>query len=603
VNGRRFVFVCSLAAWLLAAAHGSSPIAFVVALIFLATCPGAALVGPLDIKEPVTSGVLLIAASFALDALVAETLLYWHQFTGARVITVLALIAVGGTLLRRPAGSASLPAGLPAGRASVASAAVVELDPAVPVLLVRIGRYPVYHGAVCAIRTFGRAGVPVHAIVEDRFTPAALSRYLEEAVVWPTLGNESDEYLLEGLARIGKRVGGGVLAVPTDDEAAVFLAEHGEVLRDWFIYPKIAPDLPRRLASKRGLYEICLEHDVPTPYAFFPESLEDTAEYAARAPFPIVVKNVDPFVRLHQRAVRGTTVVRSAEALMELAATFVDPKTAMYQDYLPREDAEDWIFHTYCNEDSVSLAPFTGVKLRSWPPHAGVTSYARIVRNDELEALSVRLCRDIGYRGVADLDWRFDRRDGQYKLVDFNPRMGAQFKMFETEAGVDVLRAMHLDLTGRAVPYARPLLGKGIRVENLDVPSSIAYRRGHSNAPAGAADGRRPERAWLAADDPLPFLAMAVRFLAPVFGRLTRAIRPRRQPRAATPRATRGAAKSVPQTKRMSGPNVTADDNPAKNNPGADDSNVALSSGKPWKRSTRSRRARSRKPIESTSTR
>ena len=45
-----------------------------------------------------------------------------------------------------------------------------------PVLLVRIGHYPVYHGGVCAIRSFGRAGIPVHAIVEDRLTPAAASR-------------------------------------------------------------------------------------------------------------------------------------------------------------------------------------------------------------------------------------------------------------------------------------------------------------------------------------------------------------------------------------------------------------------------------------------
>jgi predicted ATP-grasp superfamily ATP-dependent carboligase len=607
VNGKRFVLVCSFAAWLLAAAHAAPPISFVVLLCFLATCPGAGVVGPLELGEPLTSGVLLVASSFALDALVAETMLYLHVFTGARVIGVLALISVAGVLHRRPAVRGIEPAVVPKERLSAARASLpsspIELDRSVPVLLVRIGRYPVYHGSVAAIRTFGRAGVPVHAIVEDRFTPAGLSRYLERAHVWPTTGAETDEFLLEGLARIGKRIGGGVLAIPTDDEAAVFLAEHREVLGDWFVYPKVTPDLPRRLASKRGLYDICLAFGIPTPYAFFPQSLDDVADYAARAVFPIVVKNIDPFVRLRRRAVPSTTVVHSAEELITLAATFPEPSTAMFQDYLPRDVAEDWIFHTYCNEASESLVPFTGVKLRSWPPHAGVTTYARIVRNDELEALSVGLCRDIGYRGVADLDWRFDRRDGQYKLVDFNPRMGAQFKMFETESGLDVLRAMHLDLTGREVPWARPALGKGIRIEHLDLPSAFAYRRSHATAPKGAEIGPRAERAWLAADDPLPFLAMTVRFSGAVFSRLVAFARLSLQPRSATAPASRGAAKSVPQTKRMSGPNVPADDSPAKNKPGTVDSKPASSDGNPWKRPTRDRKSRSKKPIESTSTR
>ena len=602
---RRFVLALSLAAWLLAALHVGTPIAFVVVLVFLASCPGAGLVAPLDLEDPMLSGVLLVASSLALDALVAEALLYLHQFTGARVVAVLGVIAIGGAFLRRPAprvaaANGAAPVSTPA---SASATPAVELDRSVPVLLVRIGRYPVYHGGVSAVRTFGRAGVPVHAIVEDRFTPAALSRYVDTAQVWPTNGDESESYLLEGLARIGKRLGGGILAIPSDDESAVFLAEHAEVLREWFLLPAIAPDLPRRLASKRGLFLACREHDVPTPDAVFPESFEEVAGFAKGAIFPIVVKNVDPFVRLQRSAVGSTTVVHNAEELLALAATFPTGNTAMLQEYIPRDDAEDWIFHTYCNEASESLVPFTGVKLRSWPPHAGVTSYARVVRNDELEALAVGFCRDIGYRGVADLDWRFDRRDRRYKLVDFNPRMGAQFKLFETEAGVDVLRALHLDLTGRAVPPSPPLLGRGIRVEHLDVAASIAYRRGHATAPEGADVGRRPQWAWLASDDIVPFLAMVVRFVPTVVGRVAAIALPRRQARAATARAKRGAAKSVPHTKRMRGPKVAADDKPAKNKPGTDDSNEAPSAGNPATRVTRARRFWSRKPMESTSTR
>jgi D-aspartate ligase len=192
----------------------------------------------------------------------------------------------------------------------------------------------------------------------------------------------------------------------------------------------------------------------------------------------------------------------------------------MFQEYIPVEEAEDWIFHGYFDVNAEPVVQFTGIKLRSWPPRAGVTTYARIVRNDELAELSTRFCRQIGYHGVVDLDWRFDRRDGEYKLVDFNPRHGAQFKLFENEHGIDVLTAMHLDLTVGEVPGSPPLYGRGFKVEHLDVPASITYHHKTAPAPDGAADGPRPARAWLAGDDMLPFVMMLVRFTPTVISRL-----------------------------------------------------------------------------------
>jgi predicted ATP-grasp superfamily ATP-dependent carboligase len=148
--------------------------------------------------------------------------------------------------------------------------------------------------------------------------------------------------------------------------------------------------------------------------------------------------------------------------------------------------------------------------------------------NPSLAAMSEQFCKEIGYTGIADLDWRLDLRDGQYKLVDFNPRMGNQFRLFETEAGIDVVRALHLDLTGRDVPRGPQVCQRQIVVEHIDIPARIAYRRlGQQAVSAQAAKlMKRPEKtttefAWLAADDPLPVLAMLsrVRSLAKIVRR------------------------------------------------------------------------------------
>ena len=91
----------------------------------------------------------------------------------------------------------------------------------------------------------------------------------------------------------------------------------------------------------------------------------------------------------------------------------------------------------------------------------------------DLAQLAERFCKQIGFHGIADLDWRLDLRDGQYKLVDFNPRVGNQFRLFETQAGMDVIRAMHLDLTGQAIPVSGPIEGRRIIVEHFDLPAGL----------------------------------------------------------------------------------------------------------------------------------
>jgi D-aspartate ligase len=66
----------------------------------------------------------------------------------------------------------------------------------------------------------------------------------------------------------------------------------------------------------------------------------------------------------------------------------------------------------------------------------GVTTCAARVPNDTLAEQASKFRRALRFRGVVDLDWRFDKRDGHSKLVDFNPRLGAQFR-FVSNSGWD----------------------------------------------------------------------------------------------------------------------------------------------------------------------
>jgi D-aspartate ligase len=386
-----------------------------------------------------------------------------------------------------------------------------DLDRTVPALLVKVGRYPQHAGGVGVLRTLGRRGVPVHAMVEDRFTPAAVSRYTAGRFVHPTSGLEEPGALVEALLAIGRSIGRPTIPVATDDEAALLLAEHADRLAEYFLLPPVPRELPRRLADKAALYRLCLEHGAATPRSWAPADHEALLAIGRDCGYPLVLKNLEAWTRLRAPAVGHTTVVHDERELLAACPPDAAP-SVLVQEYIPADQAEDWFTHLYCGADEQAQAVFTGLKIRSWPPAAGVTARARALDNPALAEQAVEFCRRVGYRGVADLDWRLDRRDGQYKLVDFNPRTGAQFRLLETVDGLDVVRGLHLDLTGRPLPRGSRQRTRSFGVGQLDAPSAAVWAWQRRSLPPELLPRRDTERAWLCRDDPAPAVAEAVRF-------------------------------------------------------------------------------------------
>ena len=58
----------------------------------------------------------------------------------------------------------------------------------------------------------------------------------------------------------------------------------------------------------------------------------------------------------------------------------------MLQEFIPAAAPGDWFFHGYCDVNSACRPAFTGIKLRSYPAHAGLTSLGCAVANDQLRA-------------------------------------------------------------------------------------------------------------------------------------------------------------------------------------------------------------------------
>ncbi|MFI0432450.1 MAG: ATP-grasp domain-containing protein [Candidatus Nanopelagicales bacterium] len=396
------------------------------------------------------------------------------------------------------------------------------LDRSVPGVIFTIGDHTWDYGALATIRTLGRVGVPTYAMVPTLDLPAVSSKYLTEAVLTPTTGEEPEDALVAAMRRTCDVIGRPAVGIAGDDETAVLLARRAASFEGQLLLPQVPPELPARLASKSGLAELCAEAGAPTPRSTTPADWAQLDAFEASATYPLVLKNPEPFSRLVSPGVDRTTRVADRSELEQALSAWQPGNALLVQEFIPEDASEDWYVEALFNDASEPVVVFTGRKLRAYPVSTGIGTLSESVANPDLAELATDFARTIGYAGLADMDWRLDHRDGQYKLLDFNPRRGAQFRLFQSTAGIDVVRALHLELTGRPMPSGRQIDGIRHVVGLQDQRAYAAGRKSGTEGPPPFQRGR-VERAWWAADDPRPALHFSRGLAAKATGRVRRA--------------------------------------------------------------------------------
>ena len=396
------------------------------------------------------------------------------------------------------------------------------LDTTCSVLIFKANRGVIHHGAVAIARTLGRLGVPVYAIVEDAYTPLACSRYLTKSFIWD-LWPLDDEALLKAISTIGEIIGRPTVLIPMDDLSAVFVAENAHTLRRWFLFPLLPSDVPRQLANKLNLHSVCARIGIPCARTVAPRSAADISEFTKFTTFPVVVKVAEQWRLLYDKY--NILMILTQDALFKFCEQLEDGdcERMILQEFIP---GEDWIYHGYCDAEKSLYVSFTGKKLLSYPPGAGSTALGLSLSNETLRCRAESLLRAISYSGITDMDWRLDMRDGQYKLLDCNPRVGMNFRMFENGAGIDVIRALHLNLTGRNIDSSPMVEHRLFIAESYRL---LAFLRGGGRTALRSPENlhcqlRSREFAWWSGDDPLPVFVMSVRLLVGVVKRALRRI-------------------------------------------------------------------------------
>ena len=374
----------------------------------------------------------------------------------------------------------------------------------VPVLIMPAER----HGALAIARTLGRLGAPVYGYGSG-ISAVCASRYLKRRFAGPG-EDASPAAVVERLIEIAQTLGTRAVLIPTNDETALLTARYSAALAPWYTFAEQTAETVATLCSKKWMYALAKRVGAPTPESYFPESRADLLRFLDTARLPVMLKGIHG-KSLQQRAGRRMYMAETAEELIRLYDALEDPESPnlMVQEYIPGSDRAVWMFNGYFDRNGNCLAAFTGKKLHQFPVHRGLTCMGVCQGNEAVESMARKLLTAVGYRGAVDIDFLFDERDGSYKVIDINPRVGATFRLFVDADGMDVVRALYLDLTGQPRAASRGIEGRGWMVEDLFLASNLSY----------CLEGRLPGRdclrslrtvhelAYFDPHDPLPLVA------------------------------------------------------------------------------------------------
>ena len=394
-----------------------------------------------------------------------------------------------------------------------------------------------YYSGLGIARSLACAGVPVYALTCDRNTPGARSRYFAGIYEVPD-GRDQPERLRDRILQIRRQHEQRPVLFPTRDFDLLFLHEHRNALGAAYRLPQPEGASLVRTMDKYELAQVAASVGIPTPATAVVGSMDELERLMPGLRFPLVIK---PRFAEHWRrnglwqrvgASKAIIVGTPEELRSRYCALSALTPELLVQTYVSGLDADIAVCCCYISQGGELLGHFTGRKLKQNPPLVGTGSVVEATEVDEVLALSLRLLRALGHRGLAEVEFKYDSATRTFFLIEVNPRHWDQHEL-GTLVGVNLSLIAYQDMTDASVRSVQPAYRTGQQYKwvaerelLLGIADSLSHeRRRQSGLSALRAVGTvlreaaallRGERvfALMRLRDPMPSLLMCLRLLA-----------------------------------------------------------------------------------------
>ena len=266
-----------------------------------------------------------------------------------------------------------------------------------------------------ALRTLSRAGIRTAVIAYSKTEMVCYSRYGQPRHLLPDHDKE------KALLKILQQWPEPAVLIPTSDWFVDVLARNRASL-DKFLFTVPDDRLSQILIDKRQ------EVVTVAPWVTVPKTLPQLPDRAQslleQLPLPILIKPRSP---MHQHALGGrkNLMLDSDAAVHQFYADHASALDALIaQEIIPGDDDQLWVCNCTFDRQHQLVRAFTFQRLYTSPAHYGVTSFAISRHNPAIIEQVARLGQGLKYVGPAMIEFKYDSRDGCYKYIETNPRLG-----------------------------------------------------------------------------------------------------------------------------------------------------------------------------------
>jgi predicted ATP-grasp superfamily ATP-dependent carboligase len=370
-------------------------------------------------------------------------------------------------------------------------------------------------------RSLGERDIPVIGLSAHRGIYGNFTRYAEVLSAPDSRRNPGD--LLAFLLDLGRQLSQPAVIFPTRDDDLIFLAGHREDLTPYFrlmIPPRAALGV---CLDKWETYASACRANVPAPRCWRITSSEDVERAIGQAVYPCVLK---PLAAHHWRRGNNWEVVGGRKAIEvgspkqlrdEYAAVAQADARGLLQELVSGDDDCLFIAACYFDRDSNFVAGFNTRKLLQAPARFGTGCIVQGIDRPELFDPTIRLLKEIGFTGIAEVEYKWDAAHGIYQLIEINPRSWDQHRLGKF-AGVDLAYLAYCDHAGLPMPQVRhvPSSRKWIAEDAFIAEAArLLWRRDRRFWDlCRLLRGKRTYAIW-SLRDPLPFMMYMGAFFLP----------------------------------------------------------------------------------------
>ncbi len=328
------------------------------------------------------------------------------------------------------------------------------------------------HGSLSITRSLGAAGIQVYAINHPQ-AEIRYSRYCKWIDLPGNTAIGTETWAAYLLGRESDHLRGAVL-LAASDEAIELIAEHRQSLSEKFTLDLSYPAAQLCMLDKLRTYRAAQEAGVPTPKFWVADTREQIVKLEHELVFPLILKPVLG----HEFSRKFTGSYTVAYHFDELLNAFDAVDCAGIRTFLvemiPGPDDKLCSYYTYLDANGNNLIDYTKRVIRRYPMNIGGATYHMTDYVPDIQELALALFRQVGLRGVANVEFKLDERDGKLKLIECNARFTAGDCLL-VASGLNLPLFVYNRLTGRA--HAAPSSYRmGMRLWN-PVGDFAAYRQ------------------------------------------------------------------------------------------------------------------------------